>query len=94
MKRKDLKQCDFCKYYEPYYIKHTPRFLRTINGICRRTQSLTPHCDTCEFWQDNHSQRQYENETNFERLKKIADSLEEIAQIMKEEQEINKLDPL
>ena len=90
------QQCKNCGSYRAYYEKLFYGFDKMDFGECRRFNKTVEEDEGCEcaFWKDNHKIRQKRKEIAFRKIAALANELLPLKQILEEEIEENKIDPL
>ncbi len=89
------KECWCCRNYSAYYTKGLCRFERQNCGLCIYSNELiTDKHHTCEKWCFNGIRRRIRKEVSLKALNKALDNLVEIRQMLVEEMNENKNNPI
>lgn len=89
------KECWCCEFYRAYYTKTLCHFEKDGNGFCRKQNSII--CDkhhTCEKWCFNGVRRRIRKDVSLKALNKALDNLVEIRQMIVDEIDENKKNPI
>ena len=85
MENETKKRCSACASYECYYTKGFVHYSREKIGFCRYLQKITGNKDTCEEWSSNSYKRRRLNTISVKLLNETVASLNELADIVKED---------
>ncbi len=88
------KKCWNCKHYSAYYTKKLCHFEKEDCGFCRQQGKITDKHHTCERWCFNGIRRQIRKNVALKALKSSLDNLVEIRQILIDEIDDNKKNPI
>ncbi len=89
------KECWCCRNYSAYYTKGLCHFERQDCGFCRvHNEIITDKHHTCSKWCFNGMRRQIKKDISLKSLNKTLDNFIEIKQIIIDEIEDNKKNPI
>jgi hypothetical protein len=89
------KECWCCNAYRAYYTKTLCHFEKDGNGFCRVHKTIiNDKHHTCEKWRFNGCRRQIRKNVSLKALNKALDNLVEIRQILVDEMNDNKINPI
>ncbi len=89
------KECWCCRNYRAYYTKKLCSFERQNSGFCRaNNEIITDKHHTCNNWCFNGTRRQIRKDVSLKALNKALDKLVEIKQILVDEIDDNKKNPI
>ncbi len=89
------KECWCCNAYRAYYTKTLCHFEKDGNGFCRAHNTIiTDKHHTCEKWCFNGIRRRIRKDVSLKALNKALDNLVEIRQILVDEIDENKKNPI
>ena len=81
-----MKQnCKNCGYFNLYYIKEYDHFEETDCGVCNKKHQTVKKDINCEFWKANDIKKFARQRICLESLDAAVTSIQEIAQILKEQ---------
>lgn len=78
----NCKYCFLCSYYDGYYVKGEYSFYKKSYGECRQKHGIVNINDSCENWKSNR-ERNANKQTKLRKLEKLAESLNELIIILK-----------
>jgi len=79
--------CKNCVYYSAYYKKLSLNFERLTNGFCEKHQQLQVQYETCDAFISNEKREEYKERRLQRQLEQSLDSINIIAQILKDNNE-------
>lgn len=89
------KECWCCEYYRAYYTKKLCHFEKEDCGFCHsRKEITTDKHSTCKNWWFNGTRRRIRKDASLKALNKALDNLVEIRQILVDEIDDNKKNPI
>lgn len=88
------KKCWNCGKYRAYYTKGYKGFNKEKEGLCIKHDKAVLSQDNCEFWQTNIILRRISKIITLKELTNLAGNICEITQILRDEQEENKHNPI
>ena len=78
------QKCRDCTFYTAHYKKLAHGFVKQNNGFCRNHQKHQTQYKTCENFKSNEEKEKRREERLFKYLEQSLQSINEIAQILKE----------
>lgn len=79
--------CRNCLHFSVYYKRWGDRFSRLPTGFCCKHDKQQAHLEACENYLENKSKEEQSDLLLFQSLKQALKSVNQIAQILKENQE-------
>lgn len=88
------KVCWNCGNFKAYYEKGFSRFYKTNEGLCSVKNQVVEKHSNCECWRNTYKTRNLRKKCAVRVLNEIFLNIAAIRQILEEEGEENKFDPL
>lgn len=89
-----MKDCLTCGNYYVFYIKERDHFKKERQGFCETNKTVVKNHDNCEKWRNNLWRRKVCKKMCMKTLDRAITNLSEIKQILSEELEENKVNPI
>lgn len=90
-----VKECWSCDKFKAYYTKGQLRFDKQNCGYCTEHEVIIKDKHkVCDYWVSNEIRRLVRNRVVLKSLTQLIDNLIELKQIIADEQEENKINPL